>query len=122
MDNIQIEKELKEILENLNITYESKYIKSVDTLKNVYELYKNNVQYIPTNNDEYRYLGLYLERVKKDYDKSKEAYLKAIEMGDDMAMNNLGVYYYNIKDYDNAIKYYLMAINKENPYAMTNLV
>jgi|SRR5437868_7209675 len=36
-------------------------------------------------------------------------------------MNNLGVYYQNIKNYDETKKYYLKAINLNNSHSMNNL-
>jgi TPR repeat protein len=52
----------------------------------------------------------------------KKYYLMAIEKGNSLAMNNLGIYYKNIeKDYDQMKKYYLMAIEKGNSKAMFNL-
>jgi TPR repeat protein len=48
-------------------------------------------------------------------------YLIAIEEGSVASMNNVGLYYENIKDYDNMLKYYLMAIAKDCCIAMFNL-
>ena len=60
--------------------------------------------------------------VKKDYNKMKEYYLKAIELNHSDAMNNLGYYYHFIeKDYNKMKEYYLKAIELNNTYAMNNL-
>jgi tetratricopeptide (TPR) repeat protein len=45
----------------------------------------------------------------------------AVEKGNNIAMNRLGVYYKKQEDYDNMIKYYQMAIEKGNSNAMYNL-
>ena len=45
----------------------------------------------------------------------------AIELNNYNSMNNLGIYYDEIKDYKNMIKYYSMAIELNNDNTMNNL-
>jgi TPR repeat protein len=53
----------------------------------------------------------------------KKYYLIAIELGNDIAMQNLGKYYQFIeKDYDKMKKYYLMAIELGNNEAEDKLI
>jgi TPR repeat protein len=76
----------------------------------------SNINYILLN------LGLYYEKIEKDYKLAKQYYLTAVEKGNSNAMYNLGYYNRNIeKDYDLMKKYYLMAIEKGNSNAMNNL-
>jgi len=57
-----------------------------------------------------------------EYDLSEKYFLIAVEKGDDIAANNLGFYYQNIKeDYENAKKYYKLAEERGEPYAIYNL-
>jgi len=52
----------------------------------------------------------------------KKYYTMAIEKGNIIAMNNLGLYYKDIEqNYDEMKKYYLMAIEKGENIAMSNL-
>ena len=66
---------------------------------------------------------LYKNGLVKDKKEERMLYCyeKAIEKGNSKAMNNLGVYYYDIKDYNNMIKYFLMAIDNGDVYSMNNL-
>ena len=107
-----MEEELIKIFNEYNITYIQM---NDDMINKIYNLFKNDIFYNPENGDEYKFLGLYYENIKKDYEKAEKYYLMAIEKGNVDAMNNLGIYYYNIKkDYEKAEKYYLMAIEKGN--------
>ena len=45
-----------------------------------------------------------------------------IDKGNSIAINNLGVYYFQTeKDYAKTKKYFLIAIDKDSPSAMNNL-
>src|SRR5438132_1358429 len=119
MDNIQKEKELKEIFKCYNMTYD---IKCMFTLINVHNLFTMDILFDPQNDNEYAYLGLYYNKIKKDYDKAEKYYLIAIEKGNTIAIIKLAIYYKNIKkDYDKAEKYYLVAIEKGNLDAINSL-
>jgi tetratricopeptide (TPR) repeat protein len=63
--------------------------------------------------------NLYIEQEK--YEKAEEYYLKAIESGDNDALNNLGILYRNQKKYEKAEKYYLKAIESGDNDALMNL-
>jgi len=57
-----------------------------------------------------------------NYDLMKKYYDMSIKKGNSMALNNMGVYYYNIlHNYNEAIKYYKMSIDKGCVKAMLNL-
>lgn len=91
------------------------------TLQNIYYSFSDNIEFEPTNATEYLYLGLYYAIFYKDYNKSVEYYLKSVDDGNVIAMNNLAHYYQNIeKDDSNAEKYYQMAITQGYHVAMKN--
>lgn len=67
-------------------------------------------------------LGIYYDQIKKNYEKSKEYFLSAVERGNICAINNLGLYNITHKnDYNEAKICYLFAIDREYYYAMYNL-
>ena len=70
---------------------------------------------------EERFTDGYNAQYRKEYDKAEEYFLKAIELGNTNAFNNLGVLYFNQEKYDKAEKYYLQAIDKGNNDALFNL-
>jgi TPR repeat protein len=67
------------------------------------------------------YLGRNYGNIRKYY-KMKRYYLMAIKKGCPSAMNNLGMYYFNVKkNYIKMQKYYLMGIEKGNLSTIYNL-
>jgi hypothetical protein len=97
----------------------------------IYNLIVNNIKcdVDSLNNDiMYLYSGIYYTYIEQNNELVKKYYLKAIDCGNDSAMNNLAHYYYNCDVNNNfnvnnelAIKYYIMAINKGNTVALHNL-
>ena len=65
-------------------------------------------------------LGI-LYNEQKEYEKAEEYYLRAIESGDNKALNNLGNLYKEQKEYEKAEEYYLRAIDTGNNDALFNL-
>jgi len=60
--------------------------------------------------------------IENEYDKMKQYYIKAIQMGNTNAMFSLGLYYQNHEhNYDLMKQYYLMAIELGNDIAMCQL-
>lgn len=57
---------------------------------------------------------------KKQYDLMKEHFLKGIEKGQIVAMNDYAVYLENQEDFEQMEKYYLMAIDAGNTKSMKN--
>jgi TPR repeat protein len=56
-------------------------------------------------------IGIYHNKIIKNYDEMKKYYLMAIDLNNKNAMHNLGCYYEKIeKNYPKMKKYYLMAI------------
>lgn len=62
--------------------------------------------------------GVYYEKIKHQYSKAVDHYIKSIEKDNINSMNNLGKYYQEIKNHNLSKKYYLMAIDKGNSTAM----
>ncbi len=57
-----------------------------------------------------------------EFDLSEKYFLIAVEKGDEVAANNLGFYFQNVKkDYENAIKYYKLAEERGEQYSIYNL-
>jgi hypothetical protein len=113
---------IKSILDKYSITN----INIPDFLvENIYNLFVNNIKCdvdLLNNDILYLYFGIYYRYIERNDELMKKYYLKAIEYGNDYAMNNLAHYYdrLDISD-DLAIKYYIMAISKGNNVAMRNL-
>lgn len=63
----------------------------------------------------------YNAQYKKQYDKAEEYYLKAINVGNKDALNNLGNLYQEQEEYEKAEEYYLKAIDTGNNDALFNL-
>jgi TPR repeat protein len=103
--------------------YNIEYIPIDDTqlLIKIYNLFRSEIIFDPTNGIEYGYIGLYYECVKKDHINAVKYYLIAIEHNNVAAMYNLALYYDNIKDHVNMEKYYLMATKHGCVNAMYNL-
>ena len=111
----------------------TKYLKSYDhvitkddnytdeLINKLYDLLINNII-----DDEYKsaiyisMIGTYYY-IKNNGKLSKEYFLKAIELGDIDAMNNLADYYLTKSKYDEAIKYYNMSIDKGSVIGMNSL-
>lgn len=70
---------------------------------------------------EERFADGYNAQYRKEYDKAEAYYLKAIELGNTNAFNNLGILYYEQEKYDEAETYYLQAIEKGSNDALCNL-
>lgn len=89
----------------------------------ILELFNNNcIELDSVNENILLWNGFYYCFVKKDYVEMKKCYIKAVEMGNDSAMNNLGIYYEKIeKNYPEMKKHFLMAIELGNSNAMVNL-
>jgi TPR repeat protein len=67
-------------------------------------------------------LGVYYERVEKDYDLMKKYFMMAIRKGNSYTMYRLGYYYQFVeKNYNLMKKYFMMAIDKGSGDAMYNL-
>jgi TPR repeat protein len=90
-----------------------KFIKYVKILENIFELYSVGFSRPIANPICYYYYGLYFQ-IFMNCDKMKEYYGKAISLGESMAMNNLGHYYFRNAHDELAKKYYHMAIKKNN--------
>jgi tetratricopeptide (TPR) repeat protein len=70
------------------------------------------------------YLGKYYEITEHNFHKAESFYLSAIELGNTLAMDNLGNYYCNVggpEYYDRAKKLYLQAIEQNYVLAINNL-
>ena len=68
------------------------------------------------------WIGIYHEKITKNYELMKKYYLMAIEKGCSIAMKKLGYYYNHIEiNYDLMEKYYLMAIEKGDENSMNFL-
>lgn len=110
---------LKKIFDVFGVAYTD--IEEEELLDKVYNLFQNNIIYEPSIGTEYLYLGLYHARITKNYENVEKNYLKAIEFGNNCAMNNLACYYEKIKrDNIKAEEYYLKAIENNNKYAANN--
>ena len=110
----------KYIKEQYDISLDDDYN---DILPKLTDLFIHNIIDTECHNSTYiNAIGLYYKYVKKDYEKTKEYYLMAIELKNSKAMNNLGYYYQGVeKDYEKMKEYYLMAIELKNSWAMINL-
>ncbi len=66
-------------------------------------------------------IGYYIQYIENDYPKAIEWYIKSSDLGNTIAMNNLGFYYEQIKNYPKAIEWYIKSANLGNTKAMNNL-
>ncbi len=113
---------LEQLYENYNLdkSYINQYIVYE---KEILDMFNNhNVDDYKENEDLFLWIGIYYEKIEKNYDLMKKYYLMAIDNGNPHAMRSLGYYYQNIeKNYNKMKEYYLMAIDNGNSYAMYNL-
>ena len=66
-------------------------------------------------------IGFYYLEIENNLEKAEKYFLKAIEKGNIVALNNLGIVNDRKEDYNRAIEYYLMAIKKKCNFAYNNL-
>lgn len=84
---------------------------SLESIEKVYELFHDRKIFIPSNDIERVYLGLWYQ-LNGDYDHMKEFYTEPMNNGRTLVMLNLAGYYLKINDEDRAISHWSMA--KEN--------
>ncbi|GAG60807.1 unnamed protein product [marine sediment metagenome] len=110
------------ILEEGYLRFNYIKIENNNSLKKIYNLFKNNISEKPSISIECYYYGVYYRYIKNNYDLMKKYYLMGIELNDSNSMVNLAFYYqFTEKNYDLMKKYYLMAIELNNSAAMNNL-
>lgn len=134
---------LMDMLDELEDFWEDNKIKYLPELKNssienVYNLFKNNIMYEPTDADDSIYIGLYYKYFTNHIDKSVEYFLNAAKIGNNYTKNtayvNIGMCYEQmnylvrsreqIEERCNKSKeYFLMAleVNKKDAIAMYKL-
>lgn len=82
----------------------------------------NIIDYGLIDDSEYLfYIGLYYNNIKAEFEESKKYYKLAIEKGNNKAMNNMAIIFYNAGEYDEAEKYYKMAEQYGNFVVLKNL-
>ncbi len=98
--------------EILKLITEEKYENATKKLEKLKEINPSNA---------YFGLGIVYQKMN-EYNRAEKSYLKAADLGDINAINNLGNFYCEIKkDYEKAEKYHLMAIEKGDVAAINNL-
>jgi TPR repeat protein len=111
---------LKKKFKECGVTYYT--LENTQSIMKIHNLFIHDKMFEPVNDSEYNHVGLYYEKIKKDYINAEKYYIIATEGNNVNAMNNLAIYYdYMKKDYTNAKKYYIMAIDRGDGDAMNNL-
>ena len=132
--DIEIEHKLKSGIQNHLSDIRSEFAKDIslscaETLKKVFELIDNNKldeavalleKSHKNTNNEYGVLG-YLYHQQKNYDKAEEYYLKAIESGNDKALNSLAwMYFETAKDAKSAMLYASKSMENDRNFFNTH--
>ena len=112
---------MKEINSKYNVIFNKEYEELFDIIIQIFNNKMNLDNYDLSNSKILNILGIYYEKVEKDYVQTIKYYRMAINLGNTDAMNNLACYYKKEKDYVQAIQYYQMASELDNTNAMCNL-
>ena len=116
----EMEKELKECLENYFYEYDTPNEKSI--IKKIYDLFINHKIDKDCDDADYlNYLGFFYYSIKEKPKIAIKYYKMAIEKKQIFAMHNLGQLYEEEHDYKSMKKYYLMAIENGYAQSMTSL-
>lgn len=110
--NNEANKQLQEKIKELEIDAQEKIAEAVKTAKDEIK---------QQSKAEELFAKGYNAQYKKEYDKAEEYYLKAINLGNNDALNNLGNLYQEKEEYEKAKEYYLKAIDTGNNDALFNL-
>lgn len=110
--NNEANKQLQEKIKELEIDAQEKIAEAVKTAKDEIK---------QQSKAEELFAKGYNAQYKKEYDKAEEYYLKAINVGNNDALNNLGNLYQEKEEYEKAKEYYLKAIDTGNNDALFNL-
>ena len=105
-------KQLQDKIKELEIDAQEKIADAVKTAKDEIKL---------QSKAEELFAKAYNAQYKKEYDKAEEYYLKAINAGNNDALNNLGNLYQEQEEYEKAVEYYLKAIDTGNNDALFNI-
>ena len=91
-------------------------------IKQIHALFEKGILFEPVNGRECKYIAIYYNFIKKDYENTEKYYLMAIERGNISGAKRLASYYKHVKfDYKNAKKYYTMAIKHGKSKAMIGM-
>jgi TPR repeat protein len=105
----EVEKELKELLEKYEYSYDPP--KNKEMIKKIYDLYKNKIIDNACDDDDYlTYLGFYYNSVKNNRKLTLKYYDKAIKKGNPHAMYNKAIICMDDKRYDEMIMYLKMPL------------
>lgn len=85
-------KQFKKICKKFNI-----FVPTYPVSRRVLNLFVKNIMFEAVNNEEFLLYGQYFQFVKPNYELMKKNYLLSIEDGNSAAMNNLGIYYFDIE-------------------------
>lgn len=110
--NNEASKQLQEKIKELEIDAQEKIAKAVQNAKDEIKQQSKAEEHFMQGNSHFH---------NKDYEKAKEYYQKAADMGNSDALNNLGVLYSKQGNYEKAKEYYLKAVEKGIYQGFNNL-
>ncbi len=111
--------ELKHVFEKYELPINNDIYQNEPLIHSLYDLFMYDI--IEDDNNDNKYLdfvGTYSTYIKINYELAEKYYLKAIEMGNESAIYNLGRLYKILKRYDKMEEYYNKILDKETAYEL----